>query len=56
MYKNIYTERLKKVYIWGSVPKGKAIDGISGIDTYAHIYVELSEFIEGWSRRYKQDI
>lgn len=41
VYKNLYGEKLKNVYIRGSVAKGEAVEGVSDIDTFA--YVDLSE-------------
>lgn len=40
IYKEIYGEHLKQVYLRGSVAKGEAIKGVSDIDTFA--YVDLS--------------
>src|SRR5688572_33403162 len=40
-YKTKYGEKLKNVYIRGSVAKGEAVEGVSDIDTFA--YVDLSE-------------
>lgn len=41
VYKNKYGEKLKNVYIRGSVAKGEAVEGVSDIDTFA--YVDLSK-------------
>lgn len=41
VYKSKYGEKLKNVYIRGSVAKGEAIEGVSDIDTFA--YVDLSK-------------
>ncbi len=41
VYKNLYGEKLKNVYIRGSVAKGEAVEGVSDIDTFA--YVDLSK-------------
>ena len=40
-YKNKYGEKLKNVFIRGSVAKGEAVEGVSDIDTFA--YVDLSK-------------
>lgn len=41
LYRKVYGEKLKSVYIRGSVAKGEAVDGVSDIDTFA--YVDLSK-------------
>ncbi len=41
VYKGKYCEKLKNVYLRGSVAKGEAIEGVSDIDTFA--YVDLSK-------------
>ncbi len=40
MYKTLYGEHLKNVYIRGSVAKGEAVKDVSDIDTFA--YVDMS--------------
>ena len=37
VYKKVYGEHLKQVYIRGSVAKGEAVKGLSDIDTFAYV-------------------
>lgn len=45
IYKELYGEKLKQVYVRGSVAKGEAIKYISDIDTFAYVD-ETAEFLK----------
>ena len=45
-YKNKYGEKLKSVYIRGSVAKGEAVEGVSDIDTFAYVDLPKEELLE----------
>lgn len=43
LYQLTYDEKLKNVYLRGSVAKGEAVDGVSDIDTFAYVDMSKSE-------------
>lgn len=52
LYKKTYGDKLKSVYIRGSVAKGEAVDGISDLDSFA--YVDLSKEEISGNKSYKE--
>lgn len=51
IYKNLYGEKLKNVYIRGSVAKGEAVEGVSDIDTFAYVDLSKKELKENNTNR-----
>lgn len=43
VYKNHYGEKLKNIYVRGSVVRGEAVEGISDIDTFAYVDASREE-------------
>lgn len=54
LYKKTFGDKLKNVYIRGSAAKGKAIEGISDLDTFAYVYLEENEFPKGWTKDFRE--
>lgn len=55
LYKTQFGEKLKNVYIRGSVAKGKAIKNISDLDTFAYVYLEKEDFPQRWTTGFKKE-
>jgi hypothetical protein len=51
VYKNTYGEKLRNVYIRGSVAKGEAIDNVSDIDTFAYVNMSKEELKDNNTNR-----
>ena len=49
-YKNQYGDKLKNVYVRGSVAKGEAVKGISDLDTFAYVDMPQDEITYNWAR------
>ena len=54
LYKNEFGEKLKTVYVRGSVAKGKAIENVSDLDTFAYIHLEKESFPKGWTEEFRE--
>ena len=54
-YKKQFGKSLKNVYIRGSVAKGKAIENISDLDTFAYVFLEKEEIPSGWSKNFREN-
>jgi predicted nucleotidyltransferase len=53
-YKDQYGDKLKGVYIRGSVAKGEAIENISDIDTFAYVDIPKEEIDSAWTSPVKE--
>lgn len=51
LYQNLYGNKLKNVYIRGSVAKGEAVDGVSDVDTFAFVDMPKDELKEKSTNR-----
>jgi len=54
VYKENYGESLKNVYLRGSVAKGKAIEYISDIDTFAFVNLPNDEIRNDWNKGFRE--
>lgn len=48
-YKTQYGDKLKNIYIRGSVAKGQAVDNVSDIDTLAYVDLPEEEIEDNWT-------
>ena len=55
-YKLEYGDKLKNIYIRGSVAKGQAIDGVSDIDTLAYVSLPEEEINDDWISKVEDTI
>lgn len=53
-YKENFGENLQSVYIRGSVAKGKAIEYISDIDTFAFVDIAKEEINNKWKKEFRE--
>lgn len=55
-YKNQYSEKLKNVYIRGSVAKGEAIENVSDLDSFAYVEIEKEKINYDWVDTVEKDL
>ncbi len=54
-YEKNYGERLRYVYMRGSVARGQAIAGVSDIDTFAYVDILKDDIDEHWTKEAEED-
>jgi hypothetical protein len=54
-YKDEFGDKLKNVYIRGSVAKGMAIEGVSDLDSFAYVHLEKENIPQEWSKKFRED-
>ena len=55
-YQKIFGDKLKNVYIRGSVAKGQAVDNVSDIDTFAYVDLEKEDINFDWVNSEEKNI
>lgn len=55
-YKTQYGDKLKNIYIRGSVAKGQAVDSVSDIDTLAYVDLLEEEVEDDWTKNVEADL
>ncbi|MGB0925500.1 MAG: nucleotidyltransferase domain-containing protein, partial [Minisyncoccia bacterium] len=53
-YKEEFGNKLKNVYVRGSVSKGMALENISDLDMFAYVHLEKEEISSEWSKKLQE--
>ncbi len=56
IYRKQFGDKLKNVYIRGSVATGQAIKDVSDLDTFAYVDLEKEEIEKGWAKNINSEL